>query len=363
MSEAWKYFAYKEGNNWRVNDLLQVSQIHAMLRTLAWQHEVFASIQTYDENGNIVGGPLWFDFDGQPDVVLSQTRHFVAACEFVVNVTPRIYFSGSKGFHLIIERFLSHPRVHELVANFASEIGGGLTTLDPKVFRTRSMFRIPGSKASKPGYYKIEITRSELFDLSYDAIRNIAASQRCIETEHDPSTIDEDVLESWLGIAKLSLPKYDTMEKVEALARSVELEVTPCISHMLRGPVPQGERNMTVYTLAKFFRGCEIDEATVRDILLAQPHYASFEAEGREVSKVLRSVYRSRQPQLIGCRGTSGYAETMRSMCDQPCPFRPDFNHRPYTDAKGSFDAEEPAPRVEQPAAAPDHPTQTYIFE
>lgn len=329
--DAFKYFAYKERGYWRVQELLPIAQIRAMLAALAWQYEVFASIQSYDEHGNVVGGPLWFDFDGHPEDVLAEVRHFVCALEFTINVTPRIYFSGSKGFHVIIERFIDHPRVHELVQDFVRETAPFLRTLDPKVYRTRSMLRIPGSKASKPGYYKIEVTRRELFDLSYDAIRQLATAQRFIETEHDPSRLDEHVFDDWLALAIKNLPTYDSLPQLESLARSVDMEVTPCIANMLVTPAPEGERNATCFTLARFFRGCDVDEETCRQILMKQPHWQGFEVDGREVTKVLRSVYRSQKPSQLGCRGNSQTAEIMRSYCATPCHFRSDFDHNPWT--------------------------------
>lgn len=331
MTEVYKYFAYKQGDYWRVNELLPVSQIHGLLRSLAWKYEVFASIQSHDEDGNVLFAPLWFDFDGRPEDVLSEVRHFVAACEFVINCTPRIYFSGSKGFHLILERTINHPRVHELVADFAKEVGPArMNTLDPKVYRSRSMLRIPGSKASKVGYYKIEITRRELFDLTYDQIRQLATSQRFIETEHDPSKIDDQTFDAWLTQAIKGLPDHTSLEHITSMARSVQMEITPCIATMLAGKISIGERNMTVYVLAKFFRSCDIDEGTARDLLLRVPMYASFEQDGKEVSKVLRSVYRSPKPAMLGCRGKSAYAELMRTYCAAPCHFREDFDSDPF---------------------------------
>lgn len=340
MTEAWKYFAYKAGNYWRCNELISVTQIRAMLEALEWKHEVFASIQTYDENENIVGGPLWFDLDGEPDRVLEDARGFVNACEFLVNCAPRIYFSGSKGFHFIIERFIEHPRVHELALDFAKEVGTPFRTIDHKVYRTRSMFRIPGSPASRPGFYKIELTRNELMTLPMEEIRGLARTQRFIATEHDPSKLDEELIDKWFTAATAQLPDLSTLAKARQVVGSINMEMTPCIATMLTQEPAAGERNATVYVLAKFFRSCEIDEDNCRKILLERPHFAAFEAEGREITKVLRSVYRSQRPSSVGCRGTTQYAALMRSYCAAPCHFRPDFDHNPWSETKDHWDVE-----------------------
>lgn len=330
MSDDHKFFAFKEGAHWRVNDLLPVDQIRSMLQTLEWKYEVFASIQTYDEHGNIKCCPLYFDLDGEPDQVLADAKAFCQTCEFVLNITPRIYFSGSKGFHLIIEKAIDHPRCHELVADFAKEIAGSIRSVDKKVYSSRRMFRIPCSPASKRGFYKIELLRRELFDLSFDQIRDLARHQRIIETEHDPSKLDDDTYESWLAIAIAQLPTYDKVGRRSDGGSSVDMEMTPCIATMLSTRAGPGDRNQTVYILAKFFRICEIDEASCRAILLQYQHWHDFEKEGGEVTKVVRSVYRNPRPSMIGCRGQGIYQELMRAQCAAPCHFRPDFDHMPF---------------------------------
>jgi hypothetical protein len=320
-----KYFAYKEGDYWRINDLLSMDQCRIMLAQLNWKKEVFASIQNYDEHGNVTSAPLWFDLDGPAEAVLAEARAFVQACEFIVNVTPEIFFSGGKGYHLLIQRKIEHPRVHELVADFAREVGAHLSTIDPKVYRTRAMFRINGSPASRKGRYKIELTREELFGLSADSIGELSTKQRFIESPHDPSKIDEDTFNAWLTTALDKLPTYNTVAQLPGESHSVALEMTPCLRTMLTTPAPPGERNNTVFTLARFFKTCGVDVKSCLDVMLTYPHWKAFESEGREVSKVLRSVYYSKTPSKIGCKTPSLSADLMLAYCDDLCHFHADF--------------------------------------
>lgn len=316
-------------------------QIHSMLLGLEWKHEVFASAQTYDADGNITHCPLYFDLDGNPDDVHRDAKEFVQACEFGINVTPKIFFSGKKGFHLVIDHLIVHPRCHELVKDFAREIAGHIRTVDEKVYRPRSLFRIPGSPASQRGHYKIELTRAELFQLSFDQIRELSTRQRFIETDHDPSKIDVDAYEAWLKLAIAKLPKPNTINKLSSYNTNVTMEMTPCIATMFEKPPVEGERNVTVYILSKFLKSCDVDEDTALGTLLGYEHFRQFESEGREVSKIVRSVYKSQKASAVGCRDPhSQYAAQMRSYCDTPCPFRSDFDHRPYCEHK--YDWTEP---------------------
>lgn len=325
-----RYFAYLDGTYWRIQDLLHVDQIQALLEALEWKYPVFASIQSYDQAGNVISCPLFFDFDGHPDRVIDDTRQFVQACEFVINTTPRIYFSGSKGFHCTIQRPIHHARCHELCHYFAREVAGGLASLDHKVYRARSMFRIPCSPASKKGFYKIELTRTELFTMSFEEIRHLATNQRCIETAHDPSKIDDDAWTDWLAAAVRDLPTLDDLPSLREHCRSLDMEWTPCLETLLTHPPIEGERNTTVYVLAKFLKSCDVSEDAVEKLLLRYPHWRAFD-KSREVSKVIRSVYRSKREAMVGCKGRSHYASLMRSVCDELCHFRDDFPDNCYT--------------------------------
>lgn len=331
--EVWKYFSRKEGDSWIGRDLLSLTQVWALLNALEWKKETFASVQDYDADGNIVACPLYFDIDSaDPAVSLSAARDVVAGCEFLINVTPRIYFSGSKGFHLIIERKIIHPRCHELAGHFAAEGFSHVSAIDRKVYRTRSMFRIPGSPASKPGYYKIELTRTELFTLMYDDIKTLARSQRSLAGQHDPEKIDESVFQAWLAQALRELPEYKDLTDLATKNHSVASEITPCIKTMLTTPAESGDRHNTVYILSRFFKGCGVDEVLCQKLLLEQPHHRAYEETERGVLKIIRSVYSSPRAQVVGCRGQSTGAALMRRKCAPPCHFRADFDHSPFAE-------------------------------
>ncbi len=323
--EHHKIFAWKEGRFWR-GQQLSMTQTRGLLVTLQWRFEVFATIQNYDEAGNCLSCPLYFDFDGPDDQVLADARHFVHALEFLLDVTPRIYFSGNRGFHFIIEHLIIHPQCHLLVQDFAREIAGGLKSLDMKVYRTNAMFRIPNSIGSSMTAYKIELHRSELMSMDMASIRVLAKNQRIIDTAHDPTRLDEKVMEDWRAIAVAKLPTYDNAEALMVDSHNNEMDFTPCLQTMLYEGVDQGRRNEGAFILGKFFKLANIDYDTALDTMLKSPFWARYEADGgREVTKVLKSVYRQSKPPKIGCRGDSQNAELMRNHCSVQCWLREDM--------------------------------------
>jgi len=331
VPELHRIFAWKDGGFWRGQELLPMSQIATMLGVLGWRKEVFATIQAYDSEGTCLSCPLYFDFDGKPDDVTTDVRHFVQACEFVINMTPMLYFSGNKGFHLIIDHPIEHPLCHLLVQDFAKELTT-VKTLDTKVYRTNAMFRIPGSPGSAKGFYKIPITRAELFDLTFPEIRELARKRRTITHAHDISKIDTDVMTSWLNTALGRLPTYSNVSALEIHDASVNMEMTPCIHRMLTTPQLTGSRHESVFLLCRFFKLCGLDQHAAFSAITAQAHWSQYEKDEGDITKVLKSVYKTTKTTMVGCKGPSVSAEHMRSLCDKHCHFSPDFPKIAVTD-------------------------------
>ncbi len=336
LTEVYKIFAWREGSYWRGQDLISVSQMRSMLHVLNWKKEVFASIQDYDEFGNCISSRLVFDFDGDPDTVLKDVKHFIQACEFVVNVTPRIYFSGNKGFHLTIDHMIEHPLCHLLNQDFADEIAC-VTTLDKKIYRVNSLFRIPGSPASKKGYFKIQLSRYELFSLRYEEIQDLARDRRVYEDDHDATCIEHDVMQAWLKVALRKLPDFTSLDHVLAHTHSVGMEMTPCIHTLLTQRQPQGNRHESLFILARFFKLCGLDVDNTRRALEVHPHWNEYEQTDGEITKVLKSVFYTRKQTMLGCKSNSVSAEIMRDNCQDVCPFNANFPKIAVEDLKGQI--------------------------
>lgn len=334
MNEVYKLFAWREGAYWRGQEIISVSQMKAMLEVLQWKREVFASIQDYDEFGNCISSRLVFDFDGEPDLVMKDVKHFIHACEFVINCTPRIYFSGNKGFHLTIDHIIEHPMCHLLNQDFAEEIAL-CKTLDKKIYRVNSLFRIPGSPASRKGYYKIQLSRAELFSMSFDEIQELARNRRHFEDDHDASKIHLDVMHAWLNIALQKLPKYDNIKAITLYTNSVNSEMTPCVYKFLTEEQPSGQRHECLFILARFFKLCGLSLEDTKTALQSQPHWNLYEQTDGEITKILRSVFYSKKNSSLGCKGKSVSAEIMRDNCDINCPFSPNFPKLTVVDLKG----------------------------
>lgn len=326
-----KIFTWKEGKYWSERQLLPISQIVVILKALEWRKECFASIQTYDEFGNAQFCPLYFDFDGKPDVVHKEVIHFVEALDFNLGITPKIYFSGNKGFHIIIDYMVKHPQCHLLVKNFADELVS-LKTLDQTIYRTQSLLRIPGSPGSAPGYYKIPLTKMELFNLTFGQIKDLATARRP-ELPSSLEGVDTEAMEAWLIKAVEALPVLNLSNLREY--GSVDKEITPCIQTILTVSQGAGQRNSYVHILARFFKLCGLDLQATEALFMEHEHWRDYEASERGVTPVLRNVFYSRASNFIGCRSNSTYSEIMRNHCENDCHFSAKFPKFTVIDLEG----------------------------
>lgn len=321
-----RYFAWIERGRWWGNELLTTSQIQILLSTFGYKHQVFASVQTYGDDDRILACPFYADFDHK-DASLGETQEDVKKFVFRIlselSVVPLIYFSGNKGFHVLVPIPIAGKDCHFVVREMARELGGDLKSLDQAVYRPRAMFRLPGSPASKEGFYKTQLTRDELFNCSSEEIQLLARNrtQRQI-FECDTSKTSQSAWDELVALAEARLPVKRPRGDLTLGYQSV---TTPCILTFLEDGVHTGERNRALFVLAKHFKslGYTMEEAV--EELREHEHWKLWD-DTREapILPVLRSVFRSKQPVKIGCRtGLDG--EIMREHCSLFCPFNEKF--------------------------------------
>ncbi len=318
---AYKIFAWKEGTFWRGHRLVTLSQVEIMMKALPGR-EVFATIQTYDKDSNIVGCPLYFDIDGPLGESQRVARLVVWQLQRMFGVVPYIFFSGNKGFHVILPHTITHERCHDVMLEIVKEHFDH-PLIDRRVYRPRAMMRLPGSTASREGYFKIRISLDQLNNMSADEIRNLAKERRVFWTEPpDMSKLDEGTMAECLDSATAKLPKI-TSATFQERAQDLDQDMTACLRTILCDGVTSGARNQAIHVLARFFKQCGVPKATAISLIMENVSYQEAEAEERGVSKVVNSTYTSTQPQRVGCR--AGKDRTLlKSHCDQLCHFNED---------------------------------------
>jgi hypothetical protein len=106
----------------------------------------------------------------------------------------RFYFSGAKGFHIMIPTEMAalkpsediHRRLRYLVTNLLNDS----VKVDTTVYDKVRIFRLPNTINSKSGLYKVELYEFELRNMSVEQIREMAKNPReelDVEKEYEPN--------------------------------------------------------------------------------------------------------------------------------------------------------------------------------
>lgn len=191
----------------------------------------------------------------------------------------RVYFSGSKGFHIIVNPLVmgvqpdaNLHRVYKLIAT-TLESQLGLKSLDTAtIYGTRRMLRVVGSIHHKSGLFKTEITHNELKGNVYNLIKpgGIASAPREeVYPSHQTSYNLNERLHEWY---QSFVQAYQDTARLEADRVTLKDEVLSqmegvpvCVEFILaRGILKSGDRNKATMVLASYYKdtGKSIGETT-----------------------------------------------------------------------------------------------------
>ncbi len=144
----------------------------------------------FQEKGSIEGitdvmaDKIWFDFDAKDNIPKAQ-KDVLTLLErlpgyFVDPTKVEIYFSGNKGFHVIIN--LKRDINPSQVKHIAKTFGQGLETLDMSIYNPSRVLRVPRTKHQVSGLYKIPLTVGQLKNLDLELLKKRAENN---ETKHE----------------------------------------------------------------------------------------------------------------------------------------------------------------------------------
>ena len=287
------------------NNLILDSQINSLIPSLK-SCELFCSIQSFDKDANTLYTPIYADLDGP--TATEDCLDIVETIEGEFDITPEIYFSGSKGYHLIIPFKIVHASPHEIVKRFFGALGHW-NSLDHKVFTARRLFRACGSIHHKTGLYKTKITKEELAFLG-DEIRGVCTKQ---VFEKALNWIDNELVQETIEDIKETYVKdVANKEKNGHQYSDYQIEISPCIKKIITTRPQDGEWNHTISTIARFFNYAKVDKNAALNILMNFPHWREDE---KHVGKVFNSIFR--RDSFYTCRGN----ETLEQYCDPFCMF------------------------------------------
>lgn len=206
--------------------------------------------------------PLYFDIDGDglTEESYCKTKHDALSlivclknCLFFRQEDISIYFSGSKGFHVVIpanvlkinpcnnlgaiyKKFVKHVKT---VAN--------LETIDLKIYDNRRLFRVPNSINGKTGLYKVQITEEQLRKYNAKQMQEYASSER--DNKINQSAYNHEARAMFDSIVNRSNDTRQRIQRQIKILPENERKLFPCNIYLLKTSLPQGSRNNVLVSL------------------------------------------------------------------------------------------------------------------
>lgn len=185
----------------------------------------------------------------------------------------KIWFSGSKGFHieLFTQQSFSNKEMKTIVEQFKD-----IESLDTGIYDKARLIRIQGTKHQKSGLYKTRLDPEVFSSLTIDEIKDLAKERRISKFKK----IDKEVnvkllLEEIVKKPDLKIVKSKEIEGIKGLDlvdfKKINKGYPRCIYAMLQGiMVPgRGERSRIYLRLATFLRNQGFDREHTHNILKA----------------------------------------------------------------------------------------------
>ncbi len=230
----------------------------------------------------------------------------------------KIYFSGNKGFHFMIDtRALAafpSERMHlyfaEMRKTIAEQMPAYGETIDHQIKDGVRLWRIPNTRNAKSGLFKIQLLADELESSDLREIRDFAKEQR----------------PQWDTDRTGLLPMYDLSPSREArdlyreAIETADSRLKRNINHfaprsngmcdakqrIYNSHIEPGDRNNCAIILASHFRNEGRGEAEASGMLSDWNERNAIGLAEYELANVVRSAYRS-TPYDFGCSSLAGY--------------------------------------------------------
>lgn len=310
-----KYVHWTNGDYVNGQALMRVSNMAALLATIPSYEEKHESIATYNPQGEAISCPMYYDVDDESLWDAMENTAEIVSHYLHMDIEPSVWFSGSKGFHILIPEKIVHPRCWEIARMIAEE---NVKEFDWQVYRSRGTLRAPYSINKKSGLYKIPVDLDQILHRDLEGILKAAKSNNPDHFTHVSDFRIEEIMEIECYIERLPDPSKRQNLDVK---RDYNKDMPPCVKTIweMRRP-PAGKSHLFINTFAKFCHQAGLSEEEVCS-LFGKHRFFGSEKYG-ECCAVVKSIYVSGKTG-IGCK-RGAEANMMRDHCTSLCPFNED---------------------------------------
>lgn len=286
--------------------------------------DYYTSVYLYNENQkkqfdqkktvagitDVVTNQLIFDFDSS-DVELAR-KDAVIVLDRLANydiseADLNIYFSGGKGFHIVLDT--DRTFTPKQAKNAALKIAKGLKSFDSVVYNSNRILRVAHTKHQGSGLFKTDLSAQELRDMSIDQIKELASE------EYDPEETTKFHLNDAVydNLFSEEEKKEETSERDKLLFGDLNLNkkpkfLSPWKYALEQGFFPSGQRSYALMVLASTYKGLGYSETKCYYSLKAAADLQAQRFNQDKFSK--EEIYKNIISQVYGQNWNGGtYAE------------------------------------------------------
>lgn len=305
----YRYYSFIDKDGYfRCNQLISIEQVSTLVRSIGQDFEQFYTIQRYSIDGSLESCPIYIDIDSSDLYgAYINTKETIAAIRHLgIDLPVHVWFSGSKGFHIILPYIIKGSRCFEYVREIVKEF---TNDADMSVYTNRRMWRVQNTINRKSCMYKIYL--GDLNNLTFDKIIEMAKVNEDIapiEMKIGSCAVIEDLLSS------IVLPVNDE-------SNNNDYYVSPCIRKLLEeSHTEKGNRHKIAYVICRHFYLIGYTKQKAENHIKKLPMYNKH-AE-KQFKTILKSVY-THGAKGISCKGIDDF---LTDYCGDFCPFDDSWN-------------------------------------
>lgn len=241
--------------------------------------DVYSTIFSYNkdnQNESDLYGPLYLDLDYD----INNEEDFNTLKQDLITIVIylndyygipnnyiKFYFTGKKGFHLIISPIVFDIKPDNNLNSYYKEIAKELNNItfskliDLKIYDKKRLLRLPNSINGKTGLYKVPIKYEDIIKLSFEEMKEYASSPKDnIKAEAKPC--DKAINKYNIIKDNFNRPKEKKMSKPIEVVDINKIKLPQCIINILKNGAIEGNRNNTTVILASalFQRGASYED-------------------------------------------------------------------------------------------------------
>ena len=297
--------------------------------------DTYSTIYQYDNRDQNIANfiaPLYIDLDAENlerdyEKLKRDVFLLVRRLKTLFNIKDEnieLYFSGSKGFHILIPyeifNFEYSKDLNSKYKILATELKSYTITksVDTRIYDNKRLFREPNSINSKTGYYKVQLTLSDLKAMNYEDLIKYASKPRdLLEVDKTFNKQARQAFDSFIEQAKEKQKRSINYNVARTML--VNKELLPCVKYILANGAVKGGRNNTAMALASALLQREMNEQKVLEIMKEwNAHKLDEPLPEREIEATTRSAYNNvKDGKRYGCG-----AFIDLGICIKGCPVR-----------------------------------------